>query len=61
MVRNELLDTQIDLLMSKYSVPDKVYKDKASGLNEKRRDPQSLLNSVKKMKLILFMLLLRIG
>lgn len=33
MVRNELLDTQIDLLTSKYSFPDKVYKNKASGLN----------------------------
>lgn len=46
--KKELLDTQIDLLTSKYGAPDKVYKDKASGLNEKRRGLQSLLNSVEK-------------
>lgn len=46
--REELLETQVNLLENKYGSPDKVYRDKASGLNEKRRGLQSLLNSVQK-------------
>lgn len=40
------LDTQVSLLEEKFGAPDKVYKDKASGLNEKRRGLQSLIKQV---------------
>ena len=43
-----LMKSQEDLLTKKFGSPDKVYKDKASGLNEKRRGLQALLRDVKK-------------
>lgn len=44
----KLMQSQEDLLTTKFGAPDKVYKDKASGLNEKRRGLQALLRDVKK-------------
>ena len=40
------LNTQASLLEEKFGAPDKIYKDKASGLNEKRRGLQSLIKQV---------------
>ena len=42
------LQTQLEKLEKNYGVPDKVYKDKASGLSDKRRGLQALLNYCKK-------------
>ena len=46
-----LLETQEKLLNTKYGTPDKIYKDKASGLNEKRRGLKSLIRDIKKDKI----------
>lgn len=43
---NTKLNTQASLLEEKFGAPDKIYKDKASGLNEKRRGLQSLIKQV---------------
>ena len=48
---NTKLETQEKLLTEKYGDPDKVYKDKASGLNEKRRGLQSLIKHVQEDKI----------
>lgn len=48
---NTKLETQDKLLTEKYGDPDKVYKDKASGLNEKRRGLQSLIKHVQEDKI----------
>lgn len=42
-----LIESQEKLLRSTCPEPDKIYKDKASGLNEKRRGLKSLIKSVK--------------
>lgn len=42
-----LMESQEKLLRSTCPEPDKIYKDKASGLNEKRRGLKSLIKSVK--------------
>ena len=42
-----LLDTQKDALTSEYGEPEKVYQDKASGLNENRKGLQSLIKGAK--------------
>jgi len=45
---NKKLQTQINLLTQKYGEPDKIIKDNASGLNEKRRGLKSLFKLVQK-------------
>lgn len=45
---NERLKHQKELLEQAYGQPTKVWKDKASGLNEKRRGLKSMLKSAKK-------------
>lgn len=40
------IETQIDILTKKFGEPDRVFKDKASGLNENRKGLKSLLSSV---------------
>ena len=44
------LRTQIDALTKQYGEPHVIYKDKASGLNEKRRGLQRLIRDAKKGK-----------
>jgi len=44
---NTKLKTQLDALTQKYGKPIKVYKDKASGLNEKRKGLNRLLDDAK--------------
>ena len=45
---NKKLQAQVNLLTQKYGEPDKIIKDKASGLNEKRRGLKSLFKLVQK-------------
>jgi putative resolvase len=45
------INNQITLLINSYGAPTRVYKDKASGLNEKRQGLLSLINNVKKGKI----------
>lgn len=42
-----LISTQMDKLKAAYGEPDKVFQDKSSGLNEKRRGLKTLLQAVK--------------
>lgn len=42
-----LISTQLEKLKAAYGEPDKVFQDKSSGLNEKRRGLKSLLKAVK--------------
>lgn len=42
------INTQIEKLTQSFGKPDKVYKDKASGLNDSRRGLRGLLNYCKK-------------
>lgn len=42
-----LIETQLEKLRAAYGEPDKVFQDKASGLNEKRQGLKALLNAVK--------------
>lgn len=42
-----LISTQLEKLEAAYGEPDKVFQDKASGLNEKRRGLKALLQAVK--------------
>lgn len=42
-----LISTQLEKLKASYGEPDKVFQDKSSGLNEKRRGLKSLLKAVK--------------
>lgn len=43
-----LIETQLEKLKANYGEPDKVFQDKASGLNEKRPGLKDLLNAVKR-------------
>lgn len=43
-----LIETQLEKLRATYGEPDKVFQDKASGLNEKRPGLKALLNAVKR-------------
>lgn len=43
-----LIETQLEKLKATYGGPDKVFQDKASGLNEKRPGLKALLNAVKR-------------
>ena len=45
---NKKLQAQVNLLTQEYGEPDKIIKDKASGLNEKRRGLKSLFKLVQK-------------
>ena len=42
-----LIETQLEKLKAAYGEPDKVFQDKASGLNEKRKGLKMLLKTVK--------------
>jgi putative resolvase len=42
------IDNQIDLLTKAYGEPVRIFKDKASGLNEKRQGLQALLNNAER-------------
>ena len=42
-----LIETQLEKLKSAYGEPDKVFQDKTSGLNEKRKGLKTLLKTVK--------------
>lgn len=41
-----LIETQINKLKNNYEEPDKIYQDKASGLNENRKGLNNLINDV---------------
>lgn len=45
-----LLDTQQKVLEQEYGIPEKIYQDKASGLNENRKGLQSLIKDAKQQK-----------
>ena len=45
------IDNQIDLLTKAYGEPVRVFKDKASGLSEKRQGLQAMLNNAERGKL----------
>ena len=42
-----LIETQLEKLKTAYGEPDKVFQDKASGLNEKRKGLKALIKAVK--------------
>lgn len=42
-----LLNTQKEALIAEYGKPEKIYQDKASGLNENRKGLQTLINDAK--------------
>lgn len=45
------LDHQVEILTKAYGKPDRVFKDKASGLSEKRQGLQALLNNAERGKI----------